>query len=75
MGGAGVAGGGIGVGDDVNAVAGGGVGVADGWLMAVVLVFSTGCVVGLEDVVSSLAGSLGDVAGDFSDVANMVLLL
>ena len=31
--------------------------------------------VGLEDVVSSLAGSLGDVAGDFSDVANMVLLL
>ena len=31
--------------------------------------------VGLEDVVSSLAGSLGDVAGDFSDVTNMVLLL
>ena len=41
MGGAGVAGGGIGVGDDVNAVAGGGVGVAEGWLMVVVLVFSS----------------------------------
>ena len=31
--------------------------------------------VGLEDFVSSLAGSLGDEAGHFSDVADMVLLL